>query len=259
MMTRRMGPIVWLVVGVLVVALGACASRDAATDGEAVAADRPAGSEGDYAVPDRVGAVSEGAADDVARDHDADSDDHSDHHDDAGSDDGAAASRDSWEDLRGDDASGAEWFDSVEDMADAADLVVVGRVAGTTPDGVTVDVTEVLGGELTGDDSVTMELAGPSASAEESAGTLEELVDGDLVLFLRDTGSSDELWRLINNYALVTETNERPVDVPLAEVPSPDDAGDPAELDQRLEIMTQFLQWDTLDSFITDMRDHLEG
>jgi hypothetical protein len=192
-------------------------------------------------------------------------------------DSAGAPSRDAWEPLRV-QGTDMEWFDSVEDMADASDVVVVGKIAEFAPGrsfeipdpaagpvqflDVTIEVDEVLSGELPAGETVVVEFAPPLLSAEEDPYDMDELnalVDqGELVLFLRDKGTSiggveplpeeEGLLRLVNSYALVTETDEAPADVPLVEE---------AEVDE-LEGYETLEVSDDVAEFTGHVRDHLQ-
>lgn len=204
-----------------------------------------------------------------------------------GSDGDAVVSRDAWAPLRV-EGSEVEWFESVEDIADAADLVVVGHVSEVAPGrviddaddpaagsvgfvDVTVDVAEVLSGELPGDgESVTVEFFAPAVEGEDAVDELDELVNsGDLVLFLRDKGKGIDgvdplpeergLWRIVNSHALVAETEEQPVDVPLAEEMV--DSDEPAQSlsdDGEHAVDEIHDEWDDIDAFADDIQNHLQ-
>lgn len=199
-----------------------------------------------------------------------------------GGPEGTWVSRDAWEPLRL-TGNEMEWYDSAEAMADAADLVVVGRITGFRPgrqagaedpvagpvqfvDAV-VAVDEVLGGSAPRGPApagaLAVEFLAPVGAPDQLRGYLADLrplVDrGTVVLFLRDKGTAVAgvppfpqeagLLRVINSYGLVTATREDPVDAPLGEVPD-GEPGQAAGLDYGS-------RWTNLDRFIGDVRSHL--
>lgn len=203
---------------------------------------------------------------------------------------GDALPRDAWEPLRL-QGSEVEWYDSVEEMADAADLVVVGSLAGFEPGreltladpaagsvifvNAVFDVAETLSGDASADEELVVEFVTPIASTAEVPAYIDELTTlvgtRDVVLFLRDKATSvggleplpeeEGLLRIVNSYGLVTETAEMPVDVPLGEVPdaSEPDGADPPAFGPESDEATQDprTRWESMDELIAYLRNYL--
>lgn len=138
-----------------------------------------------------------------------------------------------WEMLRigGDEV---EYYPTLEDMANGADAVVLGRFGGSLP-GRTVhgdasedvvaylvtrlDVSRMLAGHLD-TDIVTVEfLVNGGPTPEGLAWLQENLPDGDIVLFLRGKrGKGEEgLYRPVSSVGLWASSQRAVLDTPLAE------------------------------------------